>query len=551
MLENILIAILAFSIGLLSTLIIIRRRSVQGEVSISQAALDELLAAVANNIKEGRIQDIAGRVSLVLRKYLHCEKIIFLKYYRNQLEMNYYWGLQKFNRDDFRLKLLPALQAKLKESHKILPIDELDSIVSRDYLNRLRQNGLLYFFPAFLRENLYGVYFIKTELRPDNVSLQFLAATLAFNLSTAYHIGVQDQQLKKYEEKVKSLVEAKEKQVSSRTVSVQNEYLKYLKIKNSKELISELISNLRKECDFSHMIFCVRNGDSDESLISVNWNIGHEANKVLKESYDLLAGQMSPDKIWELNDIPFATPALENNLHKMKENEIKYLAALPWIDNQKAIIGWKSARGSNDIAGRLKKFRTEALPFIENADCFERMEELSYTDGLTGVYNFRFFKKRINEEYRRAKRYSRNLALLILDIDDLKLINDNYGHLAGDSLLKSFGNILLESVRSDDVVSRYGGDEFCLIMPETNRERTRQFMERIRDRIARNPVLLEGVPERQNYSVSIGGAVFPLDADSIDGLIKAADMALLKAKEEGRNCSKLYIPEYDRQTQES
>jgi diguanylate cyclase (GGDEF)-like protein len=518
---------------------------------ISHGALDELLAAISNNIKEGRIQDIAGRVSLVLRKYLNCNKIIFLKYYRNQLELNYYWGLQKFNREDFRIKISSALQAKLKISHKISVIAELDEILPRDYLNRLRQLELIYFFPVYLRENLYGIYFVKTDLASDNMSLQFLSAALAFNLSTAYHIGIQDQLLKKYEEKVKNLSGMKEKQITPRSIPIQNEFLKYLKIKNSKELIPELINNLRKECDFSHMVFCVRNGNADDSMILVNWNIGHEANKILKDSYDLLAGQIQPEKIWELGEIPFSTPTLESNLRKMKENDIKYLTAFPWIDNQKAIIGWKSARAGNDIAGRLKKFKLEAMPLIENADRFEKMEELSYTDGLTGVFNFRFFKKRMNEEYMRAKRYGRNLALLILDIDDLKLINDNYGHLAGDSLLKSFGNILSESVRSNDVVSRYGGDEFCLIMPETNRERTQQFMERIRERIAYNPVPLDGVAEKQNYSVSIGGAVFPLDADSIEGLINAADMALLKAKEEGRNCSKLYIPEYNRQVLES
>ncbi|HHI02268.1 MAG TPA: GGDEF domain-containing protein, partial [candidate division Zixibacteria bacterium] len=167
-------------------------------------------------------------------------------------------------------------------------------------------------------------------------------------------------------------------------------------------------------------------------------------------------------------------------------------------------------------------------------------KEMSYTDGLTGLYNHRYFQKRLTEELQRASRYGRSLALLILDVDDLKVINDNYGHPAGDILLKSLANILSDSVRSIDLISRYGGDEFCLIMSETSRNRARLSMNRIRSRIASNPLRLEGASDNIQYSVSIGGAVYPVDAESVDDLIKAADKALLQAKAEGRNCSRLF-----------
>ena len=104
----------------------------------------------------------------------------------------------------------------------------------------------------------------------------------------------------------------------------------------------------------------------------------------------------------------------------------------------------------------------------------------------------------------------------------------------------------MDSIRAIDVISRYGGDEFCLILPETGRNRARLFMERIRNKIASIKLRIDGVAEVQQYTISIGAAVYPSDADAADKLIRAADMSLLKAKEEGRNCSKLFKPEFNR-----
>jgi diguanylate cyclase (GGDEF)-like protein len=545
MIEKTLIVILAVLVVALSASILIRRRRTRGTIPLHAAAVGELVTSIVNNIKAGKIQDIAGKVSFILSKHLGCEKIIFLKYYKSFLELNYYNGLQKFNREDWKLKLAPALTGKLKSFHRIAPVSELQSVLSQEYLKRLGQYELSYFFPVYLRENLYGIYFIKSTLPPDNPSLQFLSTALAFNLSTAYHIGIQEQQIKKYEDRVKQLVESREKAVAARSAVGNNELLKYLKISNSKQLVPELVNILRKECDFSKMSFCVQTNSSDETIIAVNWNVDEEAGQIIKDGYEQIASGIETDRIFNLDELSPRSPAIDSKLRQLQGNDMKYLAAIPWIDNKKAILAWAGDKMVDDIASRLKRFKSEVLPLVENVNRYEKVEELSYTDGLTGIYNLRYFRKRISEEFMRAKRYGRDLALLIFDIDDLKNINDRYGHLAGDSLLKSFGRILDESVRSNDVISRYGGDEFCMIMPETSREKAQQFMERIREKIAVSPDPIEGLPQKQKYSVSIGGAVFPVDADSIDGLINAADMALLKAKSEGRNRSRLYLPEYD------
>lgn len=176
----------------------------------------------------------------------------------------------------------------------------------------------------------------------------------------------------------------------------------------------------------------------------------------------------------------------------------------------------------------------------KNVKHLKSIEELSYTDSITGLYNYRYFYKRLTEEVFRAKRFDRKLALVIFDIDDFKTYNDTFGHQAGDQLLKQLGELLLQTVRSIDVVSRYGGEEFCVIMPESDQEECLKFLERLRKNIMNYAFKDENSNEEHNITVSLGGAIYPHDARSVDRLIYCADMALLNAKSTGKNRSLMY-----------
>ncbi|MCX6827487.1 MAG: hypothetical protein NTV06_09550, partial [candidate division Zixibacteria bacterium] len=204
MIEKALIAFLAILVCLLSALIIIRWRRTRGSILLNEEAINELVMAIVSNIRAGKIQDIAGRVSSILSRFLECDKIIFLRYHKTYLELNYNFGIEQLKQEEFRIRLTAELQVRLKSFHRISSINELESLLSSDYLGRLKQLGLSYFFHVYLRENFYGLYFIQTRLLPENPTLQFLATALAFNLSAAYHIGIQEQQLKKYEDRVKN-----------------------------------------------------------------------------------------------------------------------------------------------------------------------------------------------------------------------------------------------------------------------------------------------------------------------------------------------------------
>lgn len=165
----------------------------------------------------------------------------------------------------------------------------------------------------------------------------------------------------------------------------------------------------------------------------------------------------------------------------------------------------------------------------------ERYKLLSVVDGLTNVYNHRYFYTKLEEETKRADRYKKSLSLIMLDIDFFKHYNDTHGHQAGDNVLRDIALLLKKSVRELDMVARYGGEEFCIILPETGKQVARNLAERIRVSVSAQPFLFKETQPDGNLTISLGVATFPDDAKSSDNLVTAVDRALYKAKGNGRN----------------
>lgn len=180
---------------------------------------------------------------------------------------------------------------------------------------------------------------------------------------------------------------------------------------------------------------------------------------------------------------------------------------------------------------------------IKKVELYDEVKELAIRDSLTGVFVRRHFMERFEEELRRSAKFELPLAILMLDIDLFKRYNDEHGHLAGDSALRKVSSLLTDNVRKLDIVARFGGEEFVIILPESSREGAKDVAERIRSNIARHHFML--YKERTRVTVSIGGAFFPMDVESGEvkepseeishRLIEMADKALYRAKEEGRN----------------
>ncbi len=168
---------------------------------------------------------------------------------------------------------------------------------------------------------------------------------------------------------------------------------------------------------------------------------------------------------------------------------------------------------------------------IQNAGHVEQIRQLAFRDGLTAVFNRRYFESKVLEELERASRYSNPLSLLMIDIDHFKDVNDEFGHLLGDEVLKQVSTIFTTQVRKVDYVCRYGGEEFAIIVPQTPGDKALGIAEKLRRKIS--TWHFPGVP--RSITVSIGVAEFPQHGETRDSLVRAADAALYLAKQKGRN----------------
>ena len=168
---------------------------------------------------------------------------------------------------------------------------------------------------------------------------------------------------------------------------------------------------------------------------------------------------------------------------------------------------------------------------IQNARYVQRVRHMAYVDGLTGIYNRRFFETRIEEEIERAKRYQGAMSVIMFDIDHFKRLNDEFGHLLGDDVLRQVSNIFSQNLRKADIACRFGGEEFAIIVPETTGEDAFAVADKLRKVIGQTP--FPGVP--RSVTVTAGVASFPANGTSRDELVKAADEALYSGKQAGRN----------------
>ena len=189
-----------------------------------------------------------------------------------------------------------------------------------------------------------------------------------------------------------------------------------------------------------------------------------------------------------------------------------------------------SYRRIRDLESEVTK-RKEAEEALRDSE--KKYKELSITDGLTQLFNSRHFHVRLTEEIERIARYKHPLSILLLDIDNFKRYNDRYGHLAGDKVLAALGQVILKSIRSTDSAFRYGGEEFTVILTETEIEGALVVAERIRERFEAEAFYPE--PDKIIHKTgSIGVAQYEAGED-IKSLIQRADTAMYAAKRQGKN----------------
>ncbi len=190
-----------------------------------------------------------------------------------------------------------------------------------------------------------------------------------------------------------------------------------------------------------------------------------------------------------------------------------------------------------DINKRIKN------PKIVEIKIFQKTQQDTYIDELTQLYNYRYFMNVLDYEIARANRYHAPLSLVMFDVDDFKHYNDTNGHLTGNKSLKKLAQIIKKSVRKVDIVTRYGGEEFAMILPETNKEGGLVISERIRKKVERSAFIKGEKQPLKRFTISGGLATFKVDAKTGADLIKKADQSLYRAKALGKNQVAMYMEE--------
>ena len=237
--------------------------------------------------------------------------------------------------------------------------------------------------------------------------------------------------------------------------------------------------------------------------------------KVVEQAQEL--GRILKKENYQLRDVFHTTVWLRRTAARMLSSGIE-----------------PSGRSATEQQSRLDRWFDDIVFSAINAFYEAQRNDLQkriVVDGLTGVFNRTYLGERLAEEIERGRRYSHPVTLLMVDVDSMKPVNDRYGHRAGDAVLKSVSRVLRVQSRSVDVVARYGGDEFAVIMPQTGPEGAWALAERIAKGVSE--VQPEGL--RDLVTVSIGIASFPRDASTAEGLVDAADKALYRSKGEGGN----------------
>ncbi len=224
----------------------------------------------------------------------------------------------------------------------------------------------------------------------------------------------------------------------------------------------------------------------------------------------------------------------------LKEEGIRFVAANKLMSTS-SLLGiiyiddFEPRELSNEEKLTFKLFAQLAGLALEKFRLIEINREMALTDGLTGLYNHRYFHERLNQEISRAKRLGKALSIVVFDVDNFKKYNDANGHLAGDDALKRIATIIRENIRIGDVAARYGGEEFTLILYDAGKDDAKKVAERIRKMLEEEVFTGEESLPQKILTISGGVATFPYDAENKDILIKKADDALYEAKLRGKN----------------
>jgi len=377
---------------------------------------------------------------------------------------------------------------------------------------------------GFLQWLRYPFTYPLSSPRPEIVNL------VARNLIYAKALHTENDLLKKENKATKDTLIFFEEISKILTSSLElDEILKAI-MKKAKEIIhADAWSVLLLDEEGNELIFKNIEGGKKKNIHQLRVKIGEGiAGWVAKEGIPVIVPDVTKDNRFSCK------------IDKMIQFKIKSLLSVPIISKGKVIGVIEVVRKDRE-----KVFTKEDLDFmlklvdhaalaIERATLYQKMAELVITDDLTKLFNTRYLHRTLDTEIYRCDRYKTSLSLIFMDVDHFKVINDTYGHLVGSKLLVEIAQLLLRHLRSIDIVARYGGDEYVIVLPQTPPQAAGEIAERLRRNIEQNIFL-----KKEGYFIkvtaSFGVASYPESAKSKEELLKLADEAMYKIKNTTRN----------------
>ena len=462
------------------------------------------------------LDEVLNHILQVARDYFRLQNgaILLLDPRTKTLKVSAYMG-EASQAGDAPLKLGEGLCGAAAELKR--PIYSPDVKKDRRYIQNIPSTRSELAIPMMVRDEILGVLDCQADQPAffDNETIDLLTI-----FSTQASIALQNAQLYSREQRRRKQMEAIYA-VARQTTSV-------LELD---ELLNELCRVILQSFSVDHVsVVLYENGHLVLSRERGSLHARMAQGDRLPDSSGLCARALATGE-----------PAIENDVRQAPGyirgyDEAESEACLPLISfgEPLGVLVLDSARlGAFDPEDVLamQSLADICATAIQNARHFERARSLANIDGLTGIYNRRYFEQRINEELERNTRYSGTLALIMLDIDHFKRLNDEFGHLLGDEVLRQISTLFTQHLRKIDVVCRYGGEEFAILVPETGGSSAVAVAEKLRHIV--ESWSFPGVP--RPVTVSAGVATFPTDGRTRDELMKAADDALYAAKQQGRN----------------
>lgn len=346
----------------------------------------------------------------------------------------------------------------------------------------------------------------------------------------------------KSSEKVKSLAEelhskSEQLRLLSEVIRTANSYLEPDAVINFiMERIRHLVecqawSLLLLDEESNELYFKAALGEKSDQLSEIRLKIGEGvAGKVVETGQPMIVD--------DVQKCSYFNPEID----KLTNFKTRNILAVPLKARGKIIGAFEiiNKKGKSEGSFTEKDLETVMLFLepaaiaLENAMLFQKTKELTLIDDLTHLFNTRYLYQSLKSEISRGKRYGYPLAVIFLDLDGFKAVNDINGHLVGSATLKIVAKILKDGIRNVDIAARYGGDEFTLILPNTDAEGAKVVAERLRSKIENHPYE-EDLGVKIKLSASFGIAIFPQNGDNPEVLIQKADQAMYKVKETTKN----------------